>query len=62
MVRSKEVKIVATAPEASHSPVVYPIAIVKGSKNKTLAKEFIALVVSQEGKMILKKYGFRLIK
>ncbi len=62
MVRSKEVKIVATAPEASHKPVVYPVAVVKGSKNEASAKEFVALVVSREGKRILEKYGFRLIK
>lgn len=62
MVRSKEVKIVATAPEASHKPVVYPVAVVKGSKNEASAKELVALVVSREGKRILEKYGFRLIK
>jgi molybdate transport system substrate-binding protein len=62
MVRPKKVKIAATAGEASHSPVVYPIAVVKGTRNESLAKEFISLVTSSEGKMILEKYGFKAVR
>jgi molybdate transport system substrate-binding protein len=58
-VRSKDVTVIAAAPEASHKPVVYPIAIVKGAKNVADAKTFIALVLSPEGKKIIQKYGFR---
>jgi molybdate transport system substrate-binding protein len=57
--RSKEIKIVAAAPEASHKPAVYPIAVVKGTKNEAEAKSFIALVLSEEGKKILRKHGFK---
>jgi molybdate transport system substrate-binding protein len=57
--RSKEIKIIATAPEASHKPVLYPIAVVKGTKSEADAKAFIALVLSPEGKKILQKYGFK---
>jgi molybdate transport system substrate-binding protein len=59
LVRAKEVRIVAEAPEQSHRPVVYPIAAVKGSKKEVLAREFIAIVTSKEGEKILEKYGFR---
>ena len=58
-VRSKEIKIIAAAPEASHKPVVYPIAVVKGTKSEADAKAFLSLVLSPEGKKILQKYGFR---
>ena len=58
LLRAKEVKIVATAPEDSHKPVIYPIAVVKTTKSENLAKEFISLVLSDEGKAALKKYGF----
>jgi len=61
-VRSKEVIVIATAPDSSHKPVVYPIAVIKGSKSEAEAKKFIALVMSQEGKAILKKYGFKVEK
>ena len=56
--RPKETKIVATAPEASHKPVIYPIAVVKASKAPELSRQFIATVTSEEGQSILKKYGF----
>ncbi len=62
MVRPKEVKIAAIAPEASHRPVVYPVAVVKGTKNEVLAKEFISFATSSEGKMILQKYGFKAVR
>lgn len=58
-VGSKEIRIVAAAPAAGHKPVVYPIAVVKGTKNETYAKAFISLVLSPEGKKILQKYGFK---
>jgi molybdate transport system substrate-binding protein len=60
--RSKEIKIIVTAPEASHKPVVYPIAVVKGTKSEADAKAFISLVLSQEGNKILKKHGFKTVK
>jgi len=59
MTRTKEVRIVAAAPERSHKAVVYPIAIVKGTKNEEAAKAFISLVTSAEGKMVLSTYGFK---
>ncbi|HYA87838.1 MAG TPA: molybdate ABC transporter substrate-binding protein [Nitrospirota bacterium] len=59
MTRAKEVKIVASAPEESHTPVVYPIAVVKATKNEASARAFMALILSPEGQRILQKYGFR---
>ena len=62
MIRPREVRIVTNAPDRSHQPIVYPIGIVKGSKNQSLAKEFVAFVLSPEGKNLLKKYGFETVK
>jgi molybdate transport system substrate-binding protein len=59
LVREKEVRVVAEAPEQSHAPVVYPIAVVMGSKKEVFAREFIAVVTSKEGEKILERYGFR---
>ena len=61
-IRPKEVRIVTKAPDKSHQPIIYPIGIVKGSKNHSLAKEFTALVLSAEGKKVLNKYGFETVK
>ena len=57
--RVKEVRVVSTAPPASHKPIIYPIAIVKGTKNEAAAKGFITFILSPEGKRILEKYGFK---
>ncbi|MFH0996129.1 MAG: molybdate ABC transporter substrate-binding protein [Pseudomonadota bacterium] len=57
-VQASKIKIVATAPTGSHKPVVYPVAVVKGSKNETTAKAFIAMLKADEGMRILKKFGF----
>lgn len=57
--RAKEVRIAESAPEKSHKPVVYPIAVVKGTKNETAAKAFVSFVLSPEGQRILEKYGFK---
>lgn len=57
--RFKEIKIISTAPEGSHRPILYPIGIIQGTKMESLAKEFIALVLSREGKNILQRYGFK---
>jgi len=62
VVRSKEVKVVATAPETSHKPVVYPIALVKETKHEAEAKTFTALVLSDEGRAVLQKHGFQSAK
>ncbi len=59
LLRSKEVKIEAVAPESSHTPAVIPIAVVKGTNSEAAAEAFISLVVSPEGKKILQKYGFK---
>jgi len=58
MVRSKEVKVVVKLPESSHQPVVYPIGVIKGTKEESLSRAFVDLVLSAEGQRILNKYGF----
>lgn len=58
----KKIKVVARAPEDSHAPILYPIAVVKESKQPEAARKFIDLVLSAEGQSILGKHGFRTIK
>ena len=59
---SSKVKIVATAPEGSHQPVLYPAAILAGSKNVKTAEEFMAFLTSPDGKVIFEKHGFVMSK
>ena len=53
------VKVAATADENSHSPILYPLAIIKDSKQKQAAQEFEDFVLRAEGQNILHKYGFK---
>ena len=52
------VRVVATAMEDTHVPILYPVAVIKDSKQKGAAQEFINLVTGAEGQSILRKYGF----
>ena len=62
MVKAKDIRIVATAPEDSHSPIIYPAAVVKSTNKEGLAKAFVSLLISGEGRMVLEKHGFKLTK
>lgn len=53
-----KVKIVATAPENTHSPVVYPIAVLKNSKNVDAAKDFVQFLSGNQAKTVFEKQGF----
>jgi molybdate transport system substrate-binding protein len=55
---SADVTVVATAPKDSHSPVVYPLAIIKNSKNTEEAKKFADFLTGPESTAVFKKYGF----
>lgn len=55
---SDAVKIVANAPEKSHTPVVYPIVIIKDSKNIEAAQKLEEFLFTPEAKAVFEKYGF----
>ena len=55
---SNKVKVAVAADDKFHSPIVYPIAIIKSSKNTSAAKEFVQFLSGNEAKTVLKKYGF----
>jgi molybdate transport system substrate-binding protein len=57
-VRGTDVKIVEKLPADSHQPVVYPIGVIKGTKEEPPARAFVDAVVSPEGQKILSQYGF----
>ncbi|MBC2579731.1 molybdate ABC transporter substrate-binding protein [Clostridium sp. DJ247] len=59
---SNKVNIVATAPENSHKPVVYPVAVLKDSKNVEAAKEFTKFLSEDKAKAVFEKYGFKAAK
>ncbi len=54
-----KVSVAASAADQDYGPILYPLAVIKGSANANAAKGFVDLVVSPEGDQILKKHGFR---
>ncbi len=55
---SSKVKILAIAPDGSHAPIIYPAAVLTGTKNQKAAEEFLAYMAGSEGKTVFEKYGF----
>jgi len=61
-ISSDKVNIATTAPEGSHQPIVYPVAILSGTKQQKPAEDFLAFLSTPECKTIFEKYGFTMSK
>jgi len=55
---SSKVRIVATAPPASHEPILYPAAIVKAAKDPGAARAFLEFLDGPEARAVFARYGF----
>lgn len=55
---SDAVEVVATAPKDSHKPIVYPAAILKGTKDKAAAEAFVEFLKSDACSEVFKRIGF----
>jgi molybdate transport system substrate-binding protein len=55
---SDKVKVAVLASETDHAPIVYPIAVLKSSKNPQAATEFVQFLESDRAQLVFKKYGF----
>ncbi len=55
------VEIAAIAPETSHSPVIYPIAVIKDSARPEAAVKLVEFLTTPEAKMVFEEYGFELV-
>lgn len=55
---SSKVRIVATAPESTHDPIVYPVAAVSSGHQEDAAREFVEYLNSAPAKAIFEKRGF----
>jgi molybdate transport system substrate-binding protein len=55
-----KVKITQTIPDNLHPPILYPVAVLKNSRQPTAAKTFVQFLTSKSAKQIFSKYGFKL--
>ncbi len=55
---SSKVRVVAVAPGASHAPIVYPVAMVKRTKNAADAERLIQFLRGPEAGRVFEQEGF----
>jgi molybdate transport system substrate-binding protein len=55
---SGKVRVVAAAPESAHDPIVYPVAVVKGSRGEEAARTFVEYLASPAAQQNFVRYGF----
>lgn len=55
---SKDNKVITEAPVGTHKPVIYPMAIIKSTKQMDAAKAFATYTAGADAKKIFEKYGF----
>ncbi|MCI0600990.1 MAG: molybdate ABC transporter substrate-binding protein [Beijerinckiaceae bacterium] len=55
-----QVKVIGTFPESSHSPIIYPVALVAASANPE-AEFFLAYLTSQAATRIFLEQGFEIL-
>jgi molybdate transport system substrate-binding protein len=55
---SKDVTVVGVFPENTHSPIIYPVGMVKKNRNSTRFYQFLQ---SNQAKAVFKKYGFSVL-
>jgi molybdate transport system substrate-binding protein len=55
---SGKVRIVAEAPEWTHEAIVYPAAVIKGSRHAAAARDFVEFLGTPVAQAIFKRRGF----
>ncbi len=55
---SPKVEIVAVAEQKFHAPIIYPIGIIKSSKNPQAAQKYVRFLQSFSAQKIFRSYGF----
>lgn len=56
--QSRAARIAAVAPESSHAPVTYPVAVLKDSRNPGAAREFVAFLEGPQAGAAFRRLGF----
>jgi molybdate transport system substrate-binding protein len=56
--KNKQVKVVKSIADSLHSPIVYPLAVLKKSKDPASARKFVQFLSGQPAKAIFQQYGF----
>lgn len=60
-ITSENVKILASAPTDLHDKIVYPMGIIKATKNKEAAMKFYEYLQTEAAQEVFVKYGFTVL-
>lgn len=55
---SSKIKVVTTADENTHAPIIYPVGVIKNSSHPDEAKLFYEYLQNEDSKKTFEKYGF----
>jgi molybdate transport system substrate-binding protein len=58
---SDKVRVVDTAPDGSHTPVLYPIAVIRESHNIAAARALVAFLAGRDAGAVFAKHGFTMV-
>ena len=58
-VRGRQIKEAFRPGEDTYRPIVYPVAVVAGARQASLAQAFLELLVSRQGQSVLGRFGFQ---
>jgi molybdate transport system substrate-binding protein len=58
---SEKVRVAATAPEGSHAAVIYPAAVIAGSRNQAAARTFVSFLTGSEARKTFTRHGFTMV-
>ena len=61
-ISSDKVKVAAVAPEGTHKPIVYPVAVTTSTKQQKAAEAFVEYLFNADSKAIFEKHGFVMSK
>ncbi|WP_293360519.1 MULTISPECIES: molybdate ABC transporter substrate-binding protein [unclassified Microcoleus] len=59
---SDKVTVQLTAAANLHSPIVYPLAVIRNSRHPAAAKTFVEFLAGDRAKIVFQKYGFGLAR
>lgn len=60
-INNDKIKVVEKTDEKTHSPITYPVSVIKASKNTDVAKKFEEFLLSDAGQKILEEFGYKKI-
>lgn len=58
---SSKVRVAEVAPENTHEPVVYPVAVMKKSRNPAAARAVVEQLASPAARAIFERHGFTVV-